>query len=175
MDDIKKQAAAHHNDAARHLEIAAGMHRDAAKQCESGNFEKAQHLATEAAETDTAANHHAMQAIESTARGGGRIEIATRARGDEVILEVADDGCGIVERTLTAVGASPATAAVRSFVLNWRRRRDSNPRYALRAYNGLANRRLQPLGHISAGAPYAPDQPGWQARMRRTYAGRVSA
>src|ERR1700730_7999710 len=32
----------------------------------------------------------------------------------------------------------------------WRRRRDSNPRYALRAYNGLANRRLQPLGHISA-------------------------
>ncbi len=32
---------------------------------------------------------------------------------------------------------------------NWRRRRDSNPRYALRAYNGLANRRLQPLGHVS--------------------------
>jgi hypothetical protein len=31
----------------------------------------------------------------------------------------------------------------------WRRRRDSNPRYALRAYNGLANRRLQPLGHVS--------------------------
>jgi hypothetical protein len=32
----------------------------------------------------------------------------------------------------------------------WRRGRDSNPRYALRAYNGLANRRLQPLGHLSA-------------------------
>ena len=31
----------------------------------------------------------------------------------------------------------------------WRRRRDSNPRYALTAYNGLANRRLQPLGHVS--------------------------
>ena len=31
----------------------------------------------------------------------------------------------------------------------WRRRRDSNPRYALSAYNGLANRRLQPLGHVS--------------------------
>jgi hypothetical protein len=31
----------------------------------------------------------------------------------------------------------------------WRRRRDSNPRYAFGAYNGLANRRLQPLGHIS--------------------------
>ena len=32
---------------------------------------------------------------------------------------------------------------------SWRRRRDSNPRYALSAYNGLANRRLQPLGHVS--------------------------
>ena len=38
---------------------------------------------------------NAMQAIESTARGGGRIKIETRARGEEVILEVADDGCGI--------------------------------------------------------------------------------
>jgi hypothetical protein len=38
----------------------------------------------------------------------------------------------------------------RWFTWFWRRRRDSNPRYALRAYNGLANRRLQPLGHISA-------------------------
>ena len=33
---------------------------------------------------------------------------------------------------------------------SWRRRRDSNPRYAFGAYNGLANRRLQPLGHVSA-------------------------
>ena len=32
----------------------------------------------------------------------------------------------------------------------WRRGWDSNPRYALTAYNGLANRRLQPLGHLSA-------------------------
>src|SRR5262245_42303497 len=31
----------------------------------------------------------------------------------------------------------------------WRRRRDSNPRYGLSPYNGLANRRLQPLGHVS--------------------------
>ena len=31
----------------------------------------------------------------------------------------------------------------------WRRRRDSNPGYAFGAYNGLANRRLQPLGHVS--------------------------
>src|SRR6266566_2389399 len=32
---------------------------------------------------------------------------------------------------------------------SWRRRRDSNPRYGFRPYNGLANRRLQPLGHVS--------------------------
>ena len=38
----------------------------------------------------------------------------------------------------------------------WRSRRDSNPRYAFGAYNGLANRRLQPLGHSSAcGKAYA--------------------
>src|SRR5262249_2015206 len=36
------------------------------------------------------------------------------------------------------------------FFESWRRRRDSNPRYAFGAYNGLANRRLQPLGHVSA-------------------------
>ena len=31
----------------------------------------------------------------------------------------------------------------------WRRGWDSNPRYGLSPYNGLANRRLQPLGHPS--------------------------
>jgi hypothetical protein len=64
MDDIKVTAAAHHNDAALHLENAARMHRDAARQCEFGNFEKAHSLATEAAETDTAANKAAMQALD---------------------------------------------------------------------------------------------------------------
>jgi two-component system NtrC family sensor kinase len=37
---------------------------------------------------------NAMQAIEATSREG-RIEIRTRAAGDEVIVEVADNGCGI--------------------------------------------------------------------------------
>ena len=32
---------------------------------------------------------------------------------------------------------------------DWRRGWDSNPRYGLSPYNGLANRRLQPLGHPS--------------------------
>ena len=40
-------------------------------------------------------------------------------------------------------------AVVKSKVAPWRREGDSNPRYAFRAYNGLANRRLQPLGHLS--------------------------
>jgi hypothetical protein len=43
------------------------------------------------------------------------------------------------------------------------RGRDSNPRYALRAYNGLANRRLQPLGHLSGNAGYAAGGCPWQA------------
>ena len=37
----------------------------------------------------------------------------------------------------------------RPFSSNWRRGRDSNPRYTFTVHNGLANRRLQPLGHPS--------------------------
>jgi hypothetical protein len=64
MDDIKANAAKHHEDAAHHLETAAKMHRDAAKQCLSGNFAKAQSLGTSAAETDTVANRHATEAAD---------------------------------------------------------------------------------------------------------------
>ena len=46
---------------------------------------------------------NAMQAIESTGRGTGRIEIETRSRGDEVVLEVADDGCGIPAEILPRI------------------------------------------------------------------------
>ena len=63
MDNIKSEAAEHHEHAAHHLEIAAKMHRDAAKQCLSGNYEKAQRLATSAAEIDATANRHAMDAV----------------------------------------------------------------------------------------------------------------
>ncbi len=64
MDDIKAAAAGHHGDAAQQLEIAAKMHHDAAKQCLSGNFAKAQSLATSAAEAETLANRHAMQGLD---------------------------------------------------------------------------------------------------------------
>ena len=46
---------------------------------------------------------NAMQAIESTGRGSGRITIETRAQGDEVILEVTDDGGGIPPEVLPRI------------------------------------------------------------------------
>ena len=45
-----------------------------------------------------------------------------------------------------------ALSLVPSAIPDWRRGRDSNPRYGFRPYNGLANRRLQPLGHLSGRA-----------------------
>jgi two-component system, NtrC family, sensor kinase len=46
---------------------------------------------------------NALQAIEATSKGGGRIEIRTRAAGDEVIVEVADDGRGIPAELLPRI------------------------------------------------------------------------
>ena len=63
MSDIKPSAAKHHEDAAHQHEIAAKMHRDAAKHCASGNFEKAERLATSAAEADTTASRHTVEAL----------------------------------------------------------------------------------------------------------------
>src|SRR5437868_4367583 len=37
----------------------------------------------------------------------------------------------------------------------WRRGRDSNPRYSFGPYTGLANQRLEPLGHLSTTVPAA--------------------
>jgi hypothetical protein len=51
-----------------------------------------------------------------------------------------------------AVGCVPEMAGfarVRSHEGQWWRGRDSNPRYQLTQYDGLANRCLQPLGHLS--------------------------
>src|SRR5512135_2696753 len=46
---------------------------------------------------------NALQAIEATSKEGGRIEIRTRAAGDEVIVEVADDGRGIPAELLPRI------------------------------------------------------------------------
>ena len=62
----------------------------------------------------------------------------------------------ISERSQTPIPVPPRSPE--RIAARWRRGRDSNPRYALRAYNGLANRRLQPLGHLS-GAMDMPQRP----------------
>ncbi len=64
MDDIKASAAKHHEDAARQFDVAAKMHHEAAKHVGSGNFEKAEHLATSAAEAEAVANRHAIDAMD---------------------------------------------------------------------------------------------------------------
>ncbi len=64
MDDIKASAAKHHEDAAHHYEAIAKMHHEAAKQCASGNFEKAERIAVAAAEADTAANRQTIEALD---------------------------------------------------------------------------------------------------------------
>ena len=52
-------------------------------------------------------------------------------------------------RLLQTLVANGGANAVPSQGLRWRRGWDSNPRYTFTVYNGLANRRLQPLGHPS--------------------------
>ena len=64
MDDIKATAAERHESAAHHFETAAKMHHDAAKQCQSGNYAKAQSLAISAAEAEGVANRVAMEAVD---------------------------------------------------------------------------------------------------------------
>jgi site-specific DNA recombinase len=95
--------------------------------------------------------------------GGGYRRDHLRALAQRV--EVADKEVRIMGsksdllRTLAAgPGVGPATPGVRSSVLKWRRGRDSNPRYGFTPYNGLANRRLRPLGHLSAARSDPGDQ-----------------
>jgi len=46
---------------------------------------------------------NAMQAIDSTHRADGRIAITTEARNGEVVIEVADNGCGIPDEILPQI------------------------------------------------------------------------
>ena len=70
-----------------------------------------------------------------TRRGDGVTASASRACVRSV-------GAGLARTSLLQAASSDP--------LRWRRGWDSNPRYGLSPYNGLANRRLQPLGHPSA-------------------------
>src|SRR5262249_57233795 len=38
---------------------------------------------------------NAAQAVEDGGKGSGRIRVATRVEGDDVVIEIGDDGCGI--------------------------------------------------------------------------------
>ena len=76
-----------------------------------------------------------------------------RALAETEGFEPIGPGCaGAVSARSDAQSASPRAKieGSNSSIARWRRRRDSNPRYAFGAYNGLANRRLQPLGHVSS-------------------------
>ena len=95
MDNIKTEAAGHHEQAAHALETAAKMHRDAAHQCLSGNYGKAQSLATSAAEADTVASRHAMDAVNlyrHHAEGGGRPQGRNRQRGSRTRRQARSQG-----------------------------------------------------------------------------------
>ena len=46
---------------------------------------------------------NAMHAIESTHRDDGRIEITTDSEKDEIVVEVADNGCGISDEILPQI------------------------------------------------------------------------
>ncbi len=46
---------------------------------------------------------NAIQAIDATSRGSGRIEIRTRAEGPVAVIEIADDGCGIPAAVLPRI------------------------------------------------------------------------
>jgi site-specific DNA recombinase len=89
-------------------------------------------------------------------RGGGYRRELLRALAQRV--EVADREVrimgtkGNLVRTLAAAsGVKSATGGVPTSVLNWRRGRDSNPRYGF-PYTHFPGVRLQPLGHPSAKA-----------------------
>ena len=86
MDNTKEDAAKHHEEAAKALEVAAKLHHDAAKQVASGNFPKAQTLAVSAAEADTTANLHANQAADAIREHDATV---AAAKAEEQKLETA--------------------------------------------------------------------------------------
>jgi hypothetical protein len=52
--------------------------------------------------------------------------------------------------TITSCCPASGYMYCKSFIINWRREWDSNPRYSLK-YTRFPSVRLKPLGHLSAG------------------------
>jgi signal transduction histidine kinase len=46
---------------------------------------------------------NAVQAVEDGGKGSGRIRVATRVEGNDIVIEVADDGCGIPSEILPRI------------------------------------------------------------------------
>ena len=63
----------------------------------------------------------------------------------------------------TLVCVSSCVPAAQNPCEIWRREGDSNPRYGFWPYNGLANHRLQPLGHLSTA--HSETCPGFSLKL----------
>ncbi len=86
MNETQQATAKHHEEAAHQFEMAAKLHHDAARNAGSGNYEKAEQLAQSAAEFETAANRHAMDALMLYRQHG---EEATARQAEEAAEEAA--------------------------------------------------------------------------------------
>ena len=89
MDDTKTLGAENHLKAAQQLESAARAHHEAAKHCESGNFEKAERFGIAAAEQTEIANRHTVEALGLYTRHADTKAAADREAAEEVAAAAA--------------------------------------------------------------------------------------
>ncbi len=99
MNETQQATAKHHEDAARHFEVASKLHHDAARNAGSGNYEKAEQLAHAASEAETVANRHAVDALALYRRHEEEVE-ARRAE------EAAEEAARVAKRETKAAARS---------------------------------------------------------------------
>ncbi len=99
MNETQQATAKHHEEAARHFEVASKLHHDAARNAGSGNYEKAEQQAHSASEAETAANRHAVEALALYRRHDEEVS-ARRAE------EAADEAARAAKREAKAAARS---------------------------------------------------------------------